>query len=145
MTIFFIPQYSQEEDLNNGTISSKIGPRVPSGLILKDITFLSKICCCSFVVRFNSIIVKKYNFVSLTHEIKIKTFQQSKFYKCKRIRRIVTWRPFVLRQKGNVKLDDVIRVDIDIAVKILKILKPEKTRKFVIPVLEDFLRLTISI
>ena len=49
LTIFFVPQYSQEEDLNNGTISSQIGPRVPSGLILKDITFFAKNCCCFFV------------------------------------------------------------------------------------------------
>ena len=33
-TIFLTPQYSQEEDRNNGANSGQIGPQEPSGLIL---------------------------------------------------------------------------------------------------------------
>ena len=42
LTIFLAPQCSKEQDLNNGTTPSQIGPRVPSGLILQENTFSHK-------------------------------------------------------------------------------------------------------
>ena len=41
-TIFLTQQYSQEQDLKNGTITSQIGPQVPSGLIFKVQSLFSK-------------------------------------------------------------------------------------------------------